>query len=143
MIEFPSFRLSFRQRQRASLPALSEQHTLDLRSLLLEPRRGSAYPFCCKAACSIVRHTLHPERLLLIELRLLCRSHGCQCLLSNFLGHCPLLIPLLQFRLLSATLFNADLGEPIDRALVLESGRGTLAIGASNFDAFDDSEEAG
>ena len=36
-----------------------------------------------------------------------------------------------------------DLGEPIDRVLVLEGGRGTQAIGASKFDALDDSEEAG
>ena len=35
---------------------------------------------------------------------------------------------------------NADLGEPIDRVLVLEGGRGTQA---SKFDALDDSEEAG
>ena len=40
-------------------------------------------------------------------------------------------------------LFNADLGEPIHRGLVLASGRGSQAIGAFNFDALDDSEEAG
>ena len=39
--------------------------------------------------------------------------------------------------------FNADLGEPIHRGLVLASGRGSQAIGAFNFDALDDSEEAG
>ena len=70
-------------------------------------------------------HILQPFRLLLLQVGLTGRRYSCG------LG------------LLIATLFNADLGEPIDWALVLDSGRGTQAIGASNFDAFDDSEEAG
>ena len=83
---------------------------------------------------------LPPERLLLLGFFLLCRSE--LLLLFRTLGFtgrrysCGL-------GLLIATLFNADLGEPIDRALVLESGRGTQAMGASNLDAFDDSEQAG